>query len=262
MNKQIKTILVLAGLLLWAALPLAAQEYTVELSKGTLTLSNLNKISVQGHSGSSIVFKTRNQRTEESERAKGLKAINSMGLVDNSGIGLSVVKTGTNVKVQQVSRRYDGEYTILVPKGVALAINHDTHNGDKIKVKDVSSEININTKHNGMLLANVTGPLTISTVHGDVDVIFGGLNQQAPVSIIATHGHIDVSMPSAAKANLQLTTQHGDVYSDMPIDIAPQASTEELSRRTPNDIIGKLNGGGVAVNLDARYGNIYLRNGK
>ncbi len=264
MNKQIKTLITLAILWLWVAIPaMAQQQYTLDMSSGTLAIKNINKVKVEGHSGNNVVFKLHNHRQEVSERARGLKAINSMGLDDNSGIGLSVVKSGGKAVVQQVSRRHDAEYTILVPKGVTVNIDHDNHYGSKIQVTKVTSEININTKHSSVLLAEVSGPLTVSTVHGSVDVIFSNLSQQAPVSIISTHGHIDVSLPSSAKANLQIATQHGDVYSDMSIDIQKGTNGGEgMRHHNATEIIGKINGGGVAVNLEARHGNVYLRSGK
>lgn len=236
-----------------------AQEYKIRAGSGkVLKLYEINKVEIEGYDGSEIIFSTSSNNGRNSERAEGLTAISGMGLTDNSGIGLSVVESGNDINVNPISKRSSKRFTIKVPAGVKIFYEHSTSYGSTFKIRNVSSEIEASTNHSGLLLEDVSGPMTINTVHGKIEAKFSSVNQSSPISIISVHGLIDVALPANTNANLKIGTGWGEIYTDM--DIKFDQSQKEM--RSSTKVSGTLNGGGVAINMSTSHSNIYLRTRK
>lgn len=252
-----KKKIILVGIVFLFSSTLWGQEYTLKVSGSkTLFIQELNHVLIEGYEGAEIVFTTEPESGGDPERAEGLTAINAIGLKDNSGIGLSVTESGESIDVIPLSRRSDRKYLIQVPKNVKIKYEHSTPYGSHLKVKNVSAEIEASTNHNAIFLENVTGPVTINTVHGNVDAIFTTVNQASPTSIISAHGLIDVTLPANTKANLSMDSNWGELYTDMTIEM--EKSDEGLKTYSSN-VKGTINGGGVSIKLSSAHGNIYLR---
>ena len=190
-------------------------------------------------------------------RAEGLRAINSMGLEDNTGVGLAVVDKGTTYEVYQLKKMDGPRVKILVPKGVSISISHTTPHGEDIKIRNVESEIESSTVHTGIHLENVTGPLNIKTVHGEIEADFSA-GVKSPIRLISTHGLVDVTVPVALKANIELGTSWGEILVDPALKIEVE-KTGDMVKYSANKVNGKLNGGGIEMELKSTHDNIYLR---
>lgn len=235
----------------------SAQEYKLSKSTGKLELRELNEVSIEGYNGNEIVFTSVNYSAERDERAEGLRVINSMGLEDNTGIGLSVVDKGATVEVYQMKRMDGPKVKIMVPRGVVVSYTHSSPYGDDIYFKNVESEIEVSTVHNGIHLVNVTGPVTAKTVHGGIEVDFNP-NMKSPISLASAHGLVDVTMPVSTKVNLNMRAGHGEIYVDPAFKIE-MAKQSEWTVFGSGKVEGKMNGGGLDVSLSTNHGNIYLR---
>lgn len=250
-----KTILMLAfGLLLTGFL--YAQEYKVSKSTGRLEIREVNHVSIEGHSGNEIVFTSLDRNRDDDGRAKGLRAISSLGLEDNTGMGLSVLDKGNVIEVQQLKKMDGPRIKILVPKGVVVSYTHSSPHGDKIDIKNFEGEIEISTVHNGVVLTNTTGPMKIKTVHGDIDASLSAA-LKGPILLESVHGHVDLALPVAAKANLTLSTNWGEILvdPDFKIEIERMGNFVNYSDK----IKGKISGGGIDISLTSQHNNVYLR---
>lgn len=253
-----KTILTIIALYCVNLTALQAQEYKVAKSTGRLEIKEVNKVTVEGYGGNEIVFTSRNGKSERDERAEGLRAVNRDGLEDNTGLGLSVVDKAGTLEVQQMKRMDGPDVVIKVPKGVVVSYSHSSPYGSQIEFKNVEGEIEVSTVHNKVVLDNVTGPITIKTVHGSIDATFGA-NVKGPVSIVSVHGHVDVALPVASKANMRLGTVYGEIYVDPAFKLDIDRGTGNLVKYSSDNITGKLNGGGMEINLNSTHNNVYLR---
>jgi hypothetical protein len=236
-----------------------AQEYKVAKSTGRLEIKEVNHVTVEGYAGSEIVFTSKNNDREKDERAKGLRAVSSLGLEDNTGMGLSVVDKGGVIEVQQLKKMDGPEIVIKVPKGVIVSYSHSSPYGDEVEFKNVESEIEVSTVHSGVILNNVTGPMTVKTVHGNIE---GSLNaaMKNPVSIVSVHGHVDIAFPVATKANLKLGTVYGEIFVDPDFKIEiEKSSTGSMVKYSTDNVNGKINGGGLDITLSSTHNNVYLR---
>lgn len=234
-----------------------AQEFKLAKSSGKLDISEVNNVVVEGHAGNEIIFTSRDARQENDTRAKGLRAVSSLGLEDNTGIGLSVIDKGATIEVRQLKKMDGPNITIKVPKGVSVSYTHTSPFGDEVEFSNVESEIEISTLHSGVNLSNVTGPMTVNTVHGSIDASLG-TNLKSPVSIVSVHGHVDVALPVATKANLKLSTVYGEIYidPDFKLDVEQKNNLKVYSSDTLN---GKVNGGGIDITLSSTHNSVYLR---
>ncbi len=252
MKKQI--LILVFGLLLIRSV--FAQEYKLAKSTGRLEIREVNNVSVEGYSGNEIIFSSSNNDHDDDGRAKGLRALSSLGLEDNTGLGLSVLDKGNVVEVQQLKKTDGPDVKIMVPKGVTVSYSHSSPYGDEIQIKNFEGAIEVSTVHNGVVLTNTTGPMSIKTVHGDIDASLGA-TLKSPAALESVHGHVDLALPLATKANLTLITNFGEILvdPDFKIEIEKAGSLVNYSDK----IRGKINGGGIDITLSSQHNNVYLR---
>lgn len=233
------------------------QEYKVARSTGRLDLSEVNNVTVEGHAGNEIIFSSLDGSRERDSRAEGLRSVSGNGLEDNTGIGLSVVDKGNVIEVRQLKRQDGPKVKVLIPKGVTLYYRHTSPYGSDLKLRNVEGEVEVSTVHNGIHMTNVTGPLNIRSVHGEIEADFD-TNVKGPLTLSSTHGLIDIAVPTAIKANVFLSTSHGEIFVDpaLKLEIPKQGDWVKYGS---NKIDGKVNGGGLELSLSTGHSNIYLR---
>lgn len=247
-------------LIFFAAGLLSAQEYktTVQNTKdGKLILKDFNgKLPVEGYSGSEIIITGTTENLTPPEKAKGLKAIYPAG-TDNSGIGLDVEKNGNTITVTcLIPFTRAGEYKIKVPDNLALEFESGCERSNEISVTNTKNEIDIKSCHD-IELKNVTGPLVLSTISGDINITFSSISSDKPSSVNSISGDIDITVPAKTASNLELRTVNGGFYSDFDFT----DTQKNLKKVGGNELNFPLNGGGFKFSIATVSGNIYLRKG-
>jgi len=251
-----KRIIVLIGALV-AGMSLYAQEYKLAKSSGKLEIKEVNNVTIEGYSGNEIVFSSLDGPRGKDKRAEGLRAVSNMGLEDNTGVGLAVVDKGTTYEVYQLKKMDGPRVKIMVPKGVSIYFSHTSPYGSDVNFKNVESELEVSTVHNGVHLVNVTGPMQIKTVHGEIEADFNA-NIKSPLSLTSQHGLVDVTIPQATKATMNMSTNFGEIFVDpaLKLEIEPKS---EWTKYGSGKVNGKINGGGLEFTLSSNHNNIYLR---
>jgi hypothetical protein len=251
MKNRIITIALILLAIPWAH----AQEYKVAKSSGRLEI-HLGKVAVEGYSGNEIIFSSEERDKDRDERAAGLKEINSVGLDDNTGFGINVSEKDGVVTVKQLNKTNSKKIRIQVPKGMIVSFSYESQHGNEVSFRNIENEIEISTQYNSVDIDNCTGPMTVKSIYGSVDAVFGSAIK-GPISIISVYGHADVTLPVATKANLKLNTSYGQIYvaPDFKIEIDRQGDMVRYSDR----VSGKINGGGIDMDITCNYGKVYLR---
>ena len=249
-----KNIMILAVMMITASC-LQAQEFKVPRSSGRLEI-NIGKVLVEGHNGNEIIFTSGDGDREKDKRAEGLRSVNSLGLDDNTGLGINVSEKGDVVTVRQLKKTNSPDIKILVPKNMIVSFSYESQYGGKASFKNMSNEIEVDAQYNSIELENVTGPLTVKTIYGHVEATMDPA-MKGPISIVSIYGYVDVAMPATTKANLKMSTSYGEIFADpaFKIDIDRQGEMVSYSDK----ISGKINGGGIPVDLTCNYGKVYLR---
>src|SRR3990170_1137146 len=244
-----KKIGMLAIVMIWAGC-LSAQEFKVPKNTGRLEI-NIGKVTVEGHGGNDIIFSSSDHIKEKDDRAEGLRSVNSLGLEDNTGLGIHVEDKNNVVRVQQLKKTNSPDIKILVPKGMIVSFAYESHYGGKATFRNMPNEIEVSAQYNSIELENVTGPLTVKTIYGHV-VASLDANMKDPISIVSIYGFVDVAIPSTTKANLKMSTSYGEIFADpaFKIDIDRQGDMVSYS----NKVSGTINGGGINVDLSCNYG--------
>ena len=240
----------------------AKKEHKSAMTSGTVSIVDIDGIIIEGYTGSEVIVSSMVEESEENERSKGLKVLNSLGLDDNTGFGVSVYKEGDILYVKNVSNSCDCDVvTIKVPQSVNISVEHGNYNAEALIVRNVSSELEITTNYHEVRLEDVTGPMAVKTVYGSIDAIFSQLSQEGSVSLYSVYELVDVTIPKSSKMNVSLSAPNGNVYSNVNVDITSNKKDSHGSGHGGSTIVGTTNGGGVDFNVKSAYEDVYLRYG-
>jgi lia operon protein LiaG len=246
--------------LLFIAGTLKAQEFktTVENSKEVkLALKDFTgDLPVEGYSGNEIIVTRTSDRSNSTpDRAKGLEAIYTSGR-DNTGIGVSMEKNGNQITIQYLlpMTQHGGGYKIKVPDNLSLKVISGCERQSAVTIENMKNEFEVNICQ-AIKIKNSTGPLVLSNIVGDIDVVFNEVNKDKPVSIASVSGQIDVTLPDGTPVDLEMKTLTGTMYStfDFPSD------DKQMKRVGGSSVSYHPNGGGLSLKLTTISGNIYLR---
>lgn len=231
---------------------LKAQEFKLAKNSGRLEI-NIGKVTVEGTTGNEIIFSSTEHDKDKDERAQGLREINSLGLDDNTGLGINVSDKGDVVTVLQLKKMNSPKIKILVPKGVIVSFSYESQYGGDVSFKNMENEIEVSAQYNSIDLDNCSGPVTVKTIYGHVDAIFN-TNSKGPISIVSIYGYVDVTLPQSTKANIRMSTSYGEIYAAADFKIEMDRPGSDSDR-----VGGKINGGGMNIDLSCNYGKVYLR---
>jgi lia operon protein LiaG len=249
-----------ALLILCTAGILSAQEYKITTQNnkdGRLVLKDFSdELPIEGYNGSDIIITSTSEDLAPPAKAKGLKPIFPAG-TDNTGIGLDVQKTDNLVTITcLLPFTKGGEYKIKVPENLSIKITSGCERNNDISIQNMKNEIEINSCHN-IDLKNVSGPLVLSTIGGDINITYSNINTAKSSSISSISGEIDITLPVKTATDLELRTVSGAIYSDFDFS----ESQKNLKKIGGNEMNYSLNGGGFNLSIGTVSGNIYLRKG-
>lgn len=248
------------GVMLLASRALHAQDYKIQAgnSAGTeLELKDfVGDLTVTGYNGTDIII-TGGEGLQTPDKAKGLKRVFPSG-EDNTGIGVNQTKSDNKITLEcLLPMGHEGSYTIKVPNNLKLSINSKCGQSGDIHVSNMSSELDI-TNCQGINLSNVSGPVVLNSISGEIKVVFTQINKDKPINIANISGDIDVTILAATPMSLEMSNISGNMYSDFDL---PSPGKDDMRRVGGGDIKASINGGGVSVKLHNISGNIYLRKG-
>jgi hypothetical protein len=257
--KTIKTSIIALVLMLTAGV-LSAQEYKIAVQnpkEGRLILKDFNgSLPIEGYSGTEIIITSESGDVTPPAKAKGLKPVYPSGS-DNSGIGLDVQKIENLVTIKcLLPFTQDGEYKLKVPETMSIEITSGCERNNDVVIKNMKNEIDINTCHD-IKLSEVTGPLVLSTISGNIDITYSAINTTKASSVNTISGDVDITLPVKTATDLEMHVISGTMYSDFDFS----ETKKDLKKVGGNDMNFSLNGGGFKYSIGSVSGNIYLRKG-
>lgn len=253
-------ISIIALIFIFFAGLLSAQEYKISTQnsrEGRLILKDFSDLlPIEGYNGTDIIITSTSEDLTPPAKAKGLKPIFPAG-TDNTGIGLDVEKIDNTITITcLLPFTRGGEYKIKVPENLAIEITSGCERNNDITIKNMKNEIDIKSCHE-IKLDNVTGPLVIATISGDIDVTYSSINSAKASSVNSVSGDIDITLPLKTATDLELRVVSGAIYSDFDFS----ESQKNLKKVGGNETNFALNGGGFKYSIGSVSGNIYLRKG-
>ncbi len=167
-------------------------------------------------------------------------------LIENtSGNTLSIKNVIKDL--DKLPKRYtivqDGKKTVFTSKEDFKTFTADMK-GARYYSEGVDMEITIEVKIPQSQLSTF-----LKAKYGIVELV----NYNAPIKVDATYGGIDVAVNENTTGKLSATTQYGQIYSNLTLNI-----TDKVEKDFYTSITTAL-GKGPAYSLKSTYGNLYLR---
>jgi len=159
------------------------------------------------------------------------------------------------------------KYSIKVPNSVKL--NWDTtgcrkgtnttpfvmYTSNVSSLTNFNGEVEISTSLNNLKLTDVTGPVSINSIGGNITINFDKKKPLKLYSVYTNNGFIDITMPS--NSDVDVDANGSAIYSDL--DFKVLSDTES---RGQQHMKLKMKNGRVKMKLEAGHGTIYLRKKK
>jgi len=121
----------------------------------------------------------------------------------------------------------DGDTTFYSSNGAKMDLHFEVFLPDKL-------DTHVETINGDIQIKGLTGPMDISTINGEIELF----------------------IPYNLKADLNMETINGTMYTDLDLDIQNKKNN---MCKIGGDIETKLNGGGSEINLSTINGVMYLR---
>lgn len=238
-------------------------EYTPKVKNRVEIVNLLGEITLKNAVGNAVVIES-DFNMERPERAEGLKLLGSME--DNTNLGVSVTEENGVVTISGVTKQVkDAQYTISIPQGIAVSIDyHSPFASSDIEIEGYKGSLEIKTLSAGVKLTECSGPFTVNSISGNVEVAFNSISQDGPSSLASVSGLVDVSVPSSAKATFEINNITGNVYNNLDLENNSKEKNDQRAAgmepiKHMSNSSYTLNGGGQKILLKSISGNIYLR---
>ena len=209
-------------------------------------------------SGGGISLKNLNGNLGFSTSGGGLKLQNLGGIIKGrtSGGGINISGCRDNIDVATSGGGIDAENC-----------NGDiklTTSGGGLTLKKLNGSIKATTSGGGIRAEEISGDFVTSTSGGSIKLE----DITASVKASTSGGGIDADIKSLGKY-LSLSTSAGSIHVRMPMDKGMDLDLDGQRVKVPNlskfngtvekdRVKGLLNGGGIAVRMDANSGGVYI----
>ncbi|MDJ0644824.1 MAG: DUF4097 family beta strand repeat-containing protein [Flavobacteriaceae bacterium] len=230
----------------------AQKDYTQSLNGiEWVKIESKADLIVKTHNSNELLIKS-GPSYKTPSRAKGLKLVGQGG-TDNTDIGFYVIKEGNTLLVKNLRRSESGRIYLPASQNISVIT---TWHGD-IDINGFKGEVEASAKLNGGIVINdVSGPLTANTLNGGIDVVFTNVSQQSPITVYSTNGALDISLPERTPADVTLGTINGEIYTNFDLRLPDKDGLRAIASKK---VRGAINDGGVNIQLKTTNGNIYLR---
>jgi hypothetical protein len=171
-----------------------------------------------------------------------------------------------------------------LPSGEILDIQNIVVNGMKyafgfpggvfegnITVENVSGNMEISTLDGDITLKNISGTTVANSMDGNITVVFRTITENRPMAFSTIDGDIDITFPERIKADITAKNVDGSIYTDFDMEVIPgsvqkiekvKTVPESLFGMMGNTVRGKINGGGMDIQIKTVDGSIYIRKAK
>lgn len=213
----------------------------------------------------------------KNEKRKGLKKLGQN--VENEELGIYLIIEEKNGELIFRDKVNNGlfmvrkqKYEVKIPnslkllwqtgkctKDLQLNNQYILYNNEASTLSNFSGEVEISTKLHNTKLTDVTGPVSVNTIGGNVTIEFLKKKPSKIYSIYSNNGFIDMTLPANSSINVDAIGK--SIYSDLGFKILEEKENDDFGHINQRMKL-KLNSGSVKMKLNAGYGEVYLRKKK
>lgn len=230
-------------------------------------------ISVEAYDGKEVIVeaRTRGGRPTEPAERKGRRdappETSGMRRIPNDSAGLSVEEDGNRVEINAETWKQAIDIHLMVPATTSLQLG--CINSGDIKVTGVEGEMELSNVNGGIEVRGAAAPVVASSVNGRLLVAFVRLEGTKPMAFNTLNGNVDLTLPATVKANVQLRSDNGEIFSDFEVALDREPARVEQERRdgkfrvvVEKGVRGTIGGGGREIRITTFNGDILLRRQK
>jgi hypothetical protein len=145
---------------------------------------------------------------------------------------------------------FEVHYHVKLPASASVRIR--TANGS-IHANGIAGRVSLTTTNGSVVARALAGSIEVRATNGSVDVE-ARMGTAEFIDVRAVNGHVDLAVPNTLNANVSATTVNGhaqvtDVKFESLGDVA----------RDPRRLRGRINSGGMPIELSATNGSIRVR---
>tara|TARA_R110001632_G_scaffold152588_3_gene270290 strand:+ start:4460 stop:5416 length:957 start_codon:yes stop_codon:yes gene_type:complete len=230
--------------------------------RGTTSLSKSSTDSIK--TGNLVFF------NNDSSRKIGLQKLGKKHENSDLGIFFTIEQNGDELVFKDQNQRSfimssNEKYQVRIPNSIKL--NWQTNacenkktstnqyrffSSNESSLSNFDGEVEISSTLNNMKLVDVTGPVSINSIGGNVTIEFDKKTPKKLYSIYSNNGFIDITLPS--NSDVLVDGEGNAIYSD--IDFKVLEEKDDVGKQTMKL---KLKNGKVKMKLNAGLGSIYLR---
>ena len=220
-------------------------------------------IEIEAYDGNEVIVLAdapmRGAGTEESPRADGLRRIQS------SSVGLTVEEANNKVSVRMDFSPKNVDLEVRVPRRTSVHAN--LVNGGDISIAGVTGEHELQNVNGDVVATDISGSAVLNSTNGDVRATFASVAGDRPMSFTSFNGDVDVALPANLSADLLVTSQQGDVFTDFEFEERQDPKSVQRSGepgggmrvRMQRETRYSIGGGGRDIQLRTFNGDIMIR---
>lgn len=213
-------------------------------------------------------------RSNNSERKKGLKKLGTKSNNSDLGIYFTIEQNGDELLFKDQSQvgfimTSNESYLVKIPN--TLKLNWKTNNckdrdrsgeyrffssKNPSSLSNFDGETEISSSVNNIKLKDVTGPVVVNTIGGNVTVEFEKKYPKNLYSIYSNNGFIDMQIPN--KSSLMVDVIGKSVYSDVDFKVLEEEEVNDVWQKTTKMKL-KFGAGKTKMKLNAGFGEVFLR---
>jgi hypothetical protein len=209
----------------------------------------------------------------DNDRKKGLKKLGKKSQNSDLGIYFTIEQKDGELLFKDQNRvsfimASNERYLVKIPNSIKL--NWQTNNCSKesnnsnvrffnskaSSLSNFGGEVEIASTLNNMKLKDVTGPVVVNTVGGNVTIEFEKKTPNGIFSIYSNNGFIDVEIPK--KSSLLVDAIGKSVYSDVDFKVLEEDERDDFGNLNTRMKL-KYGSGKYKMKLNSGYGTVYLR---
>jgi hypothetical protein len=220
-------------------------------------------IEVEAYDGNEIIIVAdapmRGDGEEEPRRPDGLVRIQS------SSVALTVEEGDNKVSLRMDFSPKNVDLEVRVPRRTSVHAN--LVNGGDITITGVDGEHELQNVNGDVVATDISGSAVLNSTNGEVRATFATVSGDRPMSFTSFNGDVDVALPANLAADLLVTSQQGDVFTDFEF----QERQDPTAVRRNQDAGGRyvvrmqretrysIGGGGREIQLRTFNGDIMIR---
>jgi hypothetical protein len=180
---------------------------------------------------------------------------------------LSIKKRGTTLEIRELSPTIE-QLKERFSDGFSAQDRHQVGSMNKPPQTTIESflklqipanvTVEVETEYGSINAKGVMGLKKVYAEYGGITIVLAPNSNLSDLDFQSRYGAVDLTLAKNTGANLQLTTEYGELFSDFDIKVNSDKSKEEQFFQR---LVGIIGGGGRSISCKAPYGNVYLRRG-